>query len=92
MESFAIPYGSLNLEQSIHPDIATFTLIDPYFNMVYVSDFGLNINTGARLNNHSEYGSKLVYSLNPSFKKLFEYFLISSINTSLFPGITLAVP
>jgi vitamin B12 transporter len=37
--------------------------------MVYVSNFGLHINTGFRLNNHSEYGSHLVYSINPSFKK-----------------------
>ena len=40
---------------------------DPYLNVVYVSDFGLNINAGARYNNHSEYGSNLVYSLNPSY-------------------------
>ena len=44
-----------------------FTLTDPYANMVYVSDFGLNINTGARLNSHSEYGSHFVYNVNPSF-------------------------
>ena len=44
-------------------------LLIPYANMVYLSDFGFNINTGVRLNNHSEYGSHLVYSLNPSFKK-----------------------
>jgi len=69
MESFAIPYGSLNLEQNINPDVAKFEIIDPYVNVVYVSDFGLNMNAGARLNNHSEYGSQLVYSLNPSFKK-----------------------
>ena len=79
MESFAIPYGSLNLEQSIHPDIAKFTLIDPYVNVVYVSEFGLNINTGARLNNHSEYGSKLVYSLNPSFKKDLDFGYIKGL-------------
>lgn len=41
--------------------------IDPYINAVYVSDFGLNLNAGARLNNHSEYGSHVVYSLNPSY-------------------------
>ena len=44
-----------------------FTNTDPYINMVYVSDFGLNINTGARFNSHSEYGSHFVYSLNPSY-------------------------
>ncbi len=69
MESFVIPYGNSALEQSINPDIAKFTIVDPYVNIVYVSDFGLNINAGARLNNHSEYGSHLVYSLNPSFIK-----------------------
>lgn len=69
MESFSIPFGGNDFEQSIHPDVATFTIIDPYLNAVYVSEFGLNINAGARLNNHSEYGSHVVYSFNPSYRK-----------------------
>ena len=69
MESFSIPFGSTDFEQSINPETAQFTIIDPYANAVYVSDFGLNVNAGARLNNHSEYGSHVVYSVNPSFKK-----------------------
>lgn len=69
MESFSIPFGETDFEQSIHPDEAKFTIVDPYANVVYVSGFGLNINAGARFNNHSEYGSHLVYSLNPSFRK-----------------------
>ncbi|MBJ7881788.1 TonB-dependent receptor plug domain-containing protein [Gelidibacter salicanalis] len=69
MESFTIPFGSTDFEQSIDPKEASFTIIDPYVNMVYLSDFGLNVNIGARLNNHSEYGSHMVYSINPSFKK-----------------------
>ena len=69
MESFSIPFGSTDFEQSINPETAQFTIIDPYANAVYVSDFGLNVNVGARLNNHSEYGSHVVYSVNPSFKK-----------------------
>lgn len=44
-----------------------FNVIDPYFTAVYNSDFGLNVNAGARLNIHSEYGSNLVYNVNPSF-------------------------
>lgn len=44
-----------------------FTIVDPYANVVYVSDFGLNLNAGARLNNHSEYGNHFVYNVNPSF-------------------------
>ncbi len=44
-----------------------FNIIDPYANFVYVSDFGLNVNAGARLNNHNEYGSHFTYNINPSF-------------------------
>jgi len=69
MESFSIPFGSTDFEQSINPDTASFSIIDPYINVVYISDFGLNINTGIRFNNHSEYGSHLVHSVNPSFSK-----------------------
>ena len=69
MESFAIPFGSTNFEQSIDPEKGSFTIIDPYANVVYESDFGLSMNAGVRLNNHSEYGSHFVYSVNPSYKK-----------------------
>ncbi|MBO6607067.1 TonB-dependent receptor plug domain-containing protein [Psychroserpens sp.] len=69
IESFSIPFGETQFQQSINPEDATFTIVDPYINAVYVSDFGLNINAGLRLNNHSEYGTHLVYSLNPSFRK-----------------------
>jgi len=44
------------------------TTVDPYVNAVFISDFGLNLNAGARLNNHSEYGSNLIYNLNPSYR------------------------
>ncbi len=44
-----------------------FEITDPYANVVYVSDFGLNINAGGRLNNHTEYGTNFVYNVNPSF-------------------------
>jgi vitamin B12 transporter len=73
MESFSIPFGETEFSQAINPDTATFNSIDPYVNVVYVSDFGLNINAGLRLNNHSEYGSQLVYSINPSFKEDLEF-------------------
>ena len=68
MESATIPFGETGFSQSINPETAQFNIIDPYFNVVYVSDFGLNVNGGLRVNNHSEYGSHLVYSLNPSFR------------------------
>lgn len=46
---------------------AKFNMVDPYFTGVFTSDFGLNINAGARLNIHSQYGNQLVYNVNPSF-------------------------
>ncbi|MEY8848800.1 TonB-dependent receptor plug domain-containing protein [Psychroserpens sp. XS_ASV72] len=69
IESYSIPFGESELSQDISPEDASFTIVDPYANVVYVSDFGLNINAGIRLNNHSEYGSHFVYSVNPSYKK-----------------------
>ena len=53
--------------QALYDEEETFSNVDPYANLVYVSDFGLNINTGGRLNNHSEYGSHFTYNINPSF-------------------------
>src|SRR5690554_3094883 len=73
MESFTIPFGGADFEQGIDPEIAKYTNVDPYANVVYVSAFGLQVNAGARLNNHSEYGNHVVYSLNPSYKKDFNF-------------------
>jgi len=41
--------------------------IDPYINVVWNADFGLNLNAGARLNNHNAYGTHVTYSINPSY-------------------------
>ncbi len=41
---------------------------DPYLNVVYVGDNGINLNTGIRLNNHSTYDSNLIYNINPSYR------------------------
>nr|WP_299388987.1 TonB-dependent receptor plug domain-containing protein [Allomuricauda sp.] len=54
-------------DKAVFSSEADFTILDPYVNVVYVSDFGFNLNTGARLNTHSEYGNHLVYNLNPSY-------------------------
>ena len=52
---------------TISEDKANDENIDPYANVTYLSDFGLNLNAGVRLNNHSEYGSNVVYNVNPSY-------------------------
>ena len=41
--------------------------LDPYANAVFISGNGFQVNAGVRLNNHSEYGSNVVYSINPSY-------------------------
>lgn len=66
-----IPFGSTSLEETINDQDAEFDIIDPYINVVYASDFGFNINAGARLNMHSVYDNKLVYSINPSYTYTF---------------------
>lgn len=73
IETYSIPFGGTEFAQDINSDDGSFTIIDPYANVVYVSDFGLNVNAGLRLNNHSEYGNHLVYSINPSYKMDFEF-------------------
>ncbi len=57
-------YGHYN---SVFSEEESFTNADPYLNVVYISGHGLNFNMGVRLNNHSEYGSHFVYSVNPSY-------------------------
>lgn len=69
---------------TIAKDSTKFNMIDPYFTGVYTSDFGLNINAGARLNVHSQYGNQLVYNVNPSFNfgKEISVKILSSISTA----------
>lgn len=65
--SFSIPFGEKDFEQNVSEDVAEFDIVDPYVNVVYVSGFGFNLNTGTRLNIHSEYGTNFVYNINPSY-------------------------
>ena len=64
---YAILGVNYNLDRAEVEGIQEFSLTDPYANFVYVSSFGLNVNAGLRLNLHSEYGSHLVYNINPSY-------------------------
>jgi vitamin B12 transporter len=66
--SFTIPFGGSEFGQDVSDEIAKFEIVDPYVNLVYVSDFGLSLNTGARLNIHSSYDEKIVYNINPSYR------------------------
>ncbi|MFT6808117.1 MAG: vitamin B12 transporter [Saprospiraceae bacterium] len=43
------------------------SMIDPYASVVIDMPSGVNVHAGGRLNIHSDYGSKFVYNLNPSW-------------------------
>lgn len=66
-DSFTIPFGENDFQQQVFADDARFSIIDPYVNAVYISDFGLNLNAGMRVNIHSVYDTNFVYNLNPSY-------------------------
>lgn len=68
IETYAIPYGKTELTKTEYSEEPKTRLIDPYVNAVYISDFGLNINAGVRLNNHNKYGNHFVYNFNPSYR------------------------
>ncbi len=72
------PYSIIECENT------KFNMVDPYFTAVYTSDFGFNINAGARYNIHSEYGNKAVYNVNPSynFKTSFPLKVLASYSTA----------
>ena len=55
------PYGNLENKNT------KFNILDGYTTLLYNLDFGLNINTGIRWNNHSAYGNNRVANFNPSF-------------------------
>lgn len=69
---------------TIVKEVTKFNMIDPYLTGVYTSNFGLNINAGARLNIHSQYGNQLVYNVNPSFNfgKEIPVKILSSVSTA----------
>lgn len=48
-------------------DSTAFTIVDPYASIIFSTDQGFNLQTGIRLNTHSEYGTQPVYNVNPSY-------------------------
>ena len=55
---------------TIEKDVANFNTIDPYASMVYISDYGLSVNIGGRLNMHNVYGNQFVYDGNLAYSLL----------------------
>ncbi len=72
IETYSIPWGDTELSKTVYSEAPKTTIVDPYVNVVYVSDFGINLNAGARLNTHSKYGNHVVYNFNPSYTRKYE--------------------
>ncbi|MFC4269498.1 TonB-dependent receptor plug domain-containing protein [Polaribacter marinivivus] len=58
------PFGTIDRE------VANFNTIDPYLSALYISDFGLSLNLGGRLNIHNVYGNQFVYDGNLAYSLL----------------------
>ena len=69
---------------TIENENTKFNIIDGYTTVVFNSNFGFNINAGARLNHHSAYGNNLVANINPSynFKTSFPLKVLASVSTA----------
>ncbi len=48
-------------------DSTSFTIVDPYTSVLLSLPIGFTLHAGIRLNNHSDYGSKVLYNVNPSW-------------------------
>lgn len=70
------PYGNID------SDLANYTITDPYFNLIYNAKSGFNLSAGARLSNHSSYGTHWVYNFNPSYNLSSKFRLLSSVSTA----------
>jgi vitamin B12 transporter len=55
---------------TIDKDVANFNTLDPYASLVYISDYGLSVNVGGRLNIHNVYGNQFVYDGNVAYNIL----------------------
>jgi vitamin B12 transporter len=55
---------------TIDKDVANFNTLDPYASLVYISDYGLSVNVGGRLNMHNVYGNQFVYDGNVAYNIL----------------------
>ncbi len=81
-DNTVIDFNTGNYITSLDADNATFTTVDPYITSVFVSDSGFNLNTGLRLNFHSEYNSYAVVNINPSYRfKLSETSVVKLISS-----------
>lgn len=79
-------------QQASYEDRPALEQNDLFANIVYISSFGFNLNSGVRRNDHETYGEHYTYSVNPSYSfslnenqlKLFGSYNTAFIAPSLF--------
>lgn len=83
-----VNYQKLSSKQVADPDpgYEDFNLVDPFASIYFDHNSGFNIHAGLRLNTHSEYGSEIVYNINPSYLLLINqditFKVLGSVSTS----------
>ncbi len=55
-------------KELVSKDTTSFTIVDPYTSLLISFRPGFTIHAGVRLNTHSDYGTKWLYNINPSWK------------------------
>jgi len=87
---FGFYYQHLEFEEiqggfeSLSADSSKFDVAAPFVSLVYDHENGLNIHGGLRYNIHSEYGTKWVYNLNPSYR----FYLSDDIRLKILSSIS----
>ena len=58
---------SYDEKEAVSKDTTSFTIVDPYTSVLLTLPSGFTLHAGVRLNNHSDYGSKVLYNVNPAW-------------------------
>jgi vitamin B12 transporter len=58
---------SYDEKEAVSKDTTSFIIIDPYTSLMFSLPSGFTVHGGIRLNYHSDYGSKVLYNVNPSW-------------------------
>lgn len=58
---------SYDEKETVSKDTTSFTIIDPYTSILLTLPSGFSLHAGVRLNTHSDYGSKVLYNINPAW-------------------------
>lgn len=58
---------SYDEKDAVSKDTTSFTILDPYTSVLISLKSGLSFHAGVRVNTHSDYGTRFLYNVNPSW-------------------------